>query len=242
MSTDPDKTPMWVQALLDANLTPTEFRVWSYLAWRQGKNGSAWPSIHRIATDLRLSDSTVHRAIDTLVRRGRLTKKLPKISGRTHTNRYQINGITHDRVSSEKGVTGGRKRVSPMTAKHKTMNTTQSLDHWANGQGGFDRFWNAYPRKVKKAHAQRIWQKINPTSEMVEQIVAAVERHRESEQWQRDDGRYTPHPATWLNDKRWTDEGDGEPCAAEVPPFVCPDGRTPRKRVLAGLEGNYESD
>jgi hypothetical protein len=30
---------------------------------------------------------------------------------------------------------------------------------------------------------------------------------RQSAQWQRDDGQFIPHPSTWLNGRRWEDEG-----------------------------------
>ena len=40
-------------------------------------------------------------------------------------------------------------------------------------------------------------------------IMAALERHKTSAQWAEDGGKYIPHPATWLNQHRWTDELDG---------------------------------
>jgi hypothetical protein len=45
--------------------------------------------------------------------------------------------------------------------------------------------------------------------------------HVASEQWRRDDGRFIPHPATWLNQRRWEDEA--EP-AAPFDPASCADG------------------
>ena len=38
-------------------------------------------------------------------------------------------------------------------------------------------------------------------------MVAAVEQHCASEQWQKDDGQFIPHPLTWLHQGRWKDEG-----------------------------------
>ena len=38
-------------------------------------------------------------------------------------------------------------------------------------------------------------------------MVAAVEQHCASEQWQKDGGQFIPHPRTWLNQGRWKDEG-----------------------------------
>ncbi len=68
----------------------------------------------------------------------------------------------------------------------------------------FVRFWSAYPRKVAKAAAERCWRGINPDSALVAQIMSALEAHKKTPQWV--DPVYVPHPATWLNQKRWEDE------------------------------------
>jgi hypothetical protein len=56
---------------------------------------------------------------------------------------------------------------------------------------------------------------------LLERMLAALAVHVASEQWRRDDGRYIPHPATWLNQRRWEDEA--EPAAA-FDPASCADG------------------
>lgn len=71
---------------------------------------------------------------------------------------------------------------------------------------GFVAFWEAYPRKVGKADAQRAFAKLQADAELVATLVQAVKRQRASEQWQRDAGKFVPHPATWLNGRRWEDE------------------------------------
>lgn len=67
----------------------------------------------------------------------------------------------------------------------------------------FEDFWTEYPRKVAKTTAYRAWQKLNPP---VEEVIAGLRAYKDSDQWTRDNGRYIPHPATWLNQKRWEDE------------------------------------
>jgi hypothetical protein len=71
---------------------------------------------------------------------------------------------------------------------------------------GFDRFWKAYPRKVKKTTAAKAWAKIKPDAELVNVIIAAVERQKQSRDWMKNDGEFIPHPTTWLNGERWKDE------------------------------------
>jgi len=67
----------------------------------------------------------------------------------------------------------------------------------------FDRFWEAYPRKVGKVKAQTAFQKVTVP---VEILLSAIAEQKKSPQWQKDGGQFIPHPATWLNGKRWEDQ------------------------------------
>lgn len=75
------------------------------------------------------------------------------------------------------------------------------------GEDTFAAFWSAYPRKDSKAKAQASWDKLKPDKELVSRIMTALEQHKRSDQWNRDGGQYIPYPATWLNQRRWEDEG-----------------------------------
>lgn len=79
---------------------------------------------------------------------------------------------------------------------------------------GFERFWSAYPRKCSKGAARKAWAKLKPSEQLVQAILAGIERAKTSDQWVRDGGRFIPHPATWLNAEGWEDErapGSAEP-------------------------------
>lgn len=70
----------------------------------------------------------------------------------------------------------------------------------------FEHFWEVYPRKIAKKTAKISWLKsIKMTKPDV--IIAGLERSKLSSQWMKDDGQFIPHPSTWLNQERWTDEG-----------------------------------
>lgn len=85
----------------------------------------------------------------------------------------------------------------------------------------FVKFWSAYPRKVAKPHALKSWIKLKLGRDDLPQILAGVARARRSDQWLRDDGQFVPHPASWLNDRRWEDEPaagpDATPSLADIP-------------------------
>lgn len=69
----------------------------------------------------------------------------------------------------------------------------------------FVSFWNAYPRKVAKPAALKAWRKLAPDAQTLASMLAAIKRELGAEQWQRDNGSFIPHPATWLNNRRWED-------------------------------------
>lgn len=68
----------------------------------------------------------------------------------------------------------------------------------------FDRFWQAYPKKVGKEAARKAFSKLKPNEEDIDTWLGAVATQQQSRQWQ--DPKFIPHPATWLNQKRWEDE------------------------------------
>lgn len=70
----------------------------------------------------------------------------------------------------------------------------------------FDKFWQAYPRKEGKKRAQEAFARIKPDDALLDRMLAALERAKASSQWRKDNGEYIPHPATWLNGRRWEDE------------------------------------
>lgn len=75
---------------------------------------------------------------------------------------------------------------------------------------GFEEFWGAYPKKQSKPDAIKAYRKISPDGELLNRILQALENHKKSESWNRDNKRYIPYPATWLNRRQWEDELEGD--------------------------------
>lgn len=67
---------------------------------------------------------------------------------------------------------------------------------------GFAVFWAAYPRKVAKGDAEKAWKKHKPD---LPACLAAIAVAKSSPDWTKDGGQFIPHPATWINGKRWED-------------------------------------
>lgn len=85
---------------------------------------------------------------------------------------------------------------------------------------GFEDFWRRYPNKKAKENARKAWRKLKPDVELLTQILCALEQHKLCDEWQKDGGKYVPHPATWLNAKRWEDELDGSECCGGNPEMM----------------------
>jgi len=67
----------------------------------------------------------------------------------------------------------------------------------------FETFWNVYPKKVGKEAAREAFSKCTQPLDL---LVNAIEKQKQSVQWNKENGRYIPNPATWLSQGRWSDE------------------------------------
>lgn len=63
----------------------------------------------------------------------------------------------------------------------------------------FRQFWQIYPRRVGKPAAEKKFNRLKKSEQM------AILDHLPKRQWP-GDKQYIPHPATFLNQRRWEDE------------------------------------
>jgi hypothetical protein len=118
-------------------------------------------------------------------------------------HKYQIDSTAALRMKTlrikrrgeERRIRGDKKRIPPYPPQ-----TDSEL--WQR----FELFWSAYPKKVSKAVAARIWDDLRPSQELTQTMLAAIEQQKQSEQWKKDGGQFIPHPSTWLGQERWTDQ------------------------------------
>ena len=116
--------------------------------------------------------------------------------------RYPANPV------ATKGLPGGNQPTTSGYRNRTERNRTErNRTKMSDGEKvSFDSFWESYPRKVGKMSAARSWTNLHVTRELQSKIMIALEDHKKSKQWQKDDGQFIPHPATWLNQERWTDD------------------------------------
>ncbi|HWI50109.1 MAG TPA: hypothetical protein VNU45_18010 [Rummeliibacillus sp.] len=73
------------------------------------------------------------------------------------------------------------------------------------GISEFDKFWEVYPKKVGKEAAHKWFKKNNPSEQFVSMLISDLQTRIKSE-WNGKDKQFIPHPASYLNGKRWEDE------------------------------------
>jgi len=67
----------------------------------------------------------------------------------------------------------------------------------------FELFWQSYPKRRNKGDAEKAWKKVKVEFPV---ILSALETQSKSPDWTKDNGKYIPYPASWLNGRRWEDE------------------------------------
>ena len=94
---------------------------------------------------------------------------------------------------------------TPSTSKEHPPKT-DSAPH------SFEQFWDAYGHKHGRQAAIKAWRKTAKTRPENGDLLAAVERYHQSENWRKN---VRLHASTWLNGARWEDEIDDSPASAE---------------------------
>jgi len=71
----------------------------------------------------------------------------------------------------------------------------------------FNTFWGAYPRRVGKFKAEKIWRKLGESEQQA--AIRGLELWKRSYQWSTEGscgGLFIPYASTFLNQRRWEDE------------------------------------
>lgn len=113
--------------------------------------------------------------------------------------------------------------TSPLDQRELTVPTrSDSLipdslihDHQDDLFERFNAFWKAYPKKKAKDDARKAFKKAKLNGSF-DRVMAALEAQKKTEEFTKEDGKFVPYAATWLNGKRWEDEVD-TPTAVQRP-------------------------
>lgn len=116
------------------------------------------------------------------------------------------NGIQTDSDSGSQPGPGGFQPRARNTHTHTDTHTEPTPDTEPSPTRAalFERFYDAYPRKVGKKDAERKFDKALKDGADPEDIITAAQRYASSRRGQ--DPKFTKHPATWLHQGCWMDE------------------------------------
>lgn len=196
--------------------------------------GQRLASFSKIAGELRLSVQNIRTSIDHLKSTGEVTCRSQGghsiftvvnynlfqqlTSQPTNSQQSPNKALTNDQqqrkndknIEKEKNILPPKSPQGEGQAEDLTVETAGGAAEAAirpkTPVQGFEEFWKAFPKKVSKGSALKAWNKLRPGKELREKIMAAIERAKKSEQWNRENGRFIPYPATWLHAQGWEDE------------------------------------
>lgn len=182
------------------------------LADHAGEDGECWPHSGKIAEKCGLDPKTVQRHITALHERGLVTKvhRRKRSNGTLAGWLYRLEcneGTPMSPLPEEEDVeeVSKRERVqgvlegTSMYSQEPTLSNPQ-LEPTCD----WDKWWELYPRKTNKQQAVKAWKRLS----VKERKEAADGLHKHILYWSesKTEQRYIPHPATWLNSKRWEDQ------------------------------------
>jgi len=206
----------WLEGTLRFE-TP-EFRgVWADLLALTAKGAYADTGEIKIMDQVGFSDANFARILGVSRRKWSVFKLKLQTSGRISVNKNNtLTVINWKRYQSEYIRQKPYRKLQLKLHPKVTDEVTQEIEieietpptpppHGSVNKP-FDTFWTAYPKKKSKGSAERAFFKIKPNKQLLATMLATIERAKKSGDWLKEDGKYIPHPATWLNGKGWEDE------------------------------------
>lgn len=98
----------------------------------------------------------------------------------------------------------------------------------------FERFWQKYPNQKARIRAVAAWDKLRPDKATCMEMSRALDADHWPRRWHDEGGEYIPHPATWLNNRRWEDK------PPKLPPTTSSHGGRGGGRVVEAEEVRYD--
>ena len=97
---------------------------------------------------------------------------------------------------------GSRQDVAFYVWNNKPTSAKTSAKNKQLSTQDFELFWESYPNKTAKHVALIAWTKTKPP---VIDVMHALDWQKKQQQWLNENGKYIPHAATYLNQRRWED-------------------------------------
>lgn len=211
-----------------------DFRAWVNLLCLASENGGKIPPLNDVAFSLRMSADATETVLERLSNGGLIDRMSGGPDGwhyapHSWDKRQYKSDTSTDRVKRFRERSENVSETPPETeADTEQKKKDKTTSYPKKSVEGFDDFWKAYPNKKAKPQALKAYAKALEKTDHAT-LVAAVHAQRGWRNWI--DG-YVPHPATWLNAERWTDEPDANAGQAS---HAKPSGNGSKPRSMAQI-------
>jgi hypothetical protein len=185
------------------------FKFWINMLCIASKHGGVLPSIEDMAFALRVSSDVCTAQINELKAIGLIDgdKRLKphgwekrQYKSDTSTERVKRFRERCSNVAGTVNETGSDTETEADTETETKQIKKTNKKSRSSSLADFDRFWSCYPKRVGRGSAEKAWLKALSIAS-ADEIISVVEVYP----WG-DDKQFIPHPATWLNQKRWQDD------------------------------------
>jgi hypothetical protein len=209
-------------ALSLRNVSQAEKLLLIVLANYADEDGRCWPSQKRLGEDAGMSDRSVRTAFVKLEEAGLIVReRRNRRDGSRGTDMIELHlerandqrkNLPAEKSSSGKSCTDYRKNlhelpenISGLTTFEPTIEPSIEPSEKRAGEidAAFDRFWAAYPSKLDKVYARKVFPKALKKTSLDRMLMAIDHARQHSPAWR--DNVFL-HPSTWLNKERWNDE------------------------------------
>ena len=129
---------------------------------------------------------------------------IPSFKAHQHLNpRESVSQLPEPDISPSRsrGVTTRKPRVPDAQGGREGKGRSSDASPVASA---FVTFWETYPKKVARPVAEKAFDKVNAEA-VLDTILANIESRKACYDWQKENGKYVPDPATYLNQRRWED-------------------------------------
>lgn len=177
-----------------------------------GELPSCWPSIQTLADAIGASASSVAEALRTLETLNIISRTRRNVEGRKTSTLYHWHPwLCEGWDESRMQVREDEERGYPKEPQASRKATLPEGEHASPGNppekpDGFSEWWAAYPRKIGKRQAERAYKAALKSGATPEELLEALEAHKQNWRLANTETRYIKHPATWLNAGSWMDE------------------------------------
>lgn len=203
----------------DENLTPNAKLLYGEVTALCNEKGYCWAGNSYFANLYGVSNVSISKWINQLVKQGYLTSEMQyKEGSKEILHRYLR--IVSDPIK-EKFNTPPTKVNDPIKDKFKDNNTVNNtVNNIYNKQPGddssnkseletdFEKLWQLYPNKKGKAKALTAYKKAIKDGVTNKQIQDGIVNYKKEIEIKRTSPEFIAHGSTWFNNRRWEDDYD----------------------------------